>query len=206
MKDAYSLNVDQAGLDKSYQAHHDAYCKIFDRCGLTYTPVQASSGAMGGSESTEFMAWTEAGEDRIILCKECGYAANIEKAVAKIVPIKDGNETLALEQFPTPGIRTIDQLVKFSKDATADNQIKSLVYIVNSELMLILMRGDHELNEAKLQSVLGTSELRAANANEIKEALGALPGSLGPVQVSKDKYPKVKKIISDHISKIARTW
>ncbi len=202
MKDSYSLDVDQTGLDKAFQAHHDAYCKIYERCGLTFTPVQASSGAMGGSESTEFMVWTDAGEDRIVLCSGCGYAANVEKAVAKVIPYSEnGRETLSLEQFSTPGIRTIDQLVKFSSEATADRQIKSLVYLVASELVLILMRGDHELNEAKLQSVLGTSEMRPATEHEIKEALGALPGSLGAVQVTKEKKPKIKKIIADHYLK-----
>lgn len=199
MKDAYSFDIDILGLDKSYQAHHDAYCAIYKRCGLQFTPVQASSGAMGGSESVEFIVWTDAGEDRIVLCKGCGYAANIEKAIGKIMPhVENGSETLALEQFPTPGIRTIEQLVRFTKEASAQNQIKSLVYLINSELMLFLMRGDHQLNEAKLQSVLGTSELRPATDKEIQEALGALPGSLGAVNVTKEKYPKIKKIIADH--------
>jgi prolyl-tRNA synthetase len=199
MKDSYSLDIDKAGLDKSYQAHYDAYCTIYKRCGLTFTAVQANSGAMGGSESTEFMVWTDAGEDRIILCKNCGYAANIEKAIAKIIPYEEnGSETLALEQFPTPGIRTIEQLVKFSKEATAEKQIKSLIFLIKSELIIILMRGDHELNEAKLQSVLGTSEFRPASEKEIQEALGALPGSLGAVNVTREKNPKIKKIIADH--------
>lgn len=198
MKDSYSLDIDQAGLDKAYQAHHDAYCKIYERCGLAFTPVQASSGAMGGNESIEFMVWTDAGEDRIILCKKCGYAANIEKAVAKVIPYEEqGKEILALEQFPTPGIRTIDQLVKFSKEAAADKQIKSLIYLADSELVIILLRGDHELNEAKLQSVLKTGAIRPATDQEIKEALGALPGSLGAVHVTKEKHPKIKKIIAD---------
>jgi len=199
MKDSYSLDIDQAGLDKSYQAHYDAYCKIYERCGLTFTAVQASSGAMGGSESTEFMVWTDAGEDRIILCKNCGYAANIEKAIAKIIPYEEnGSETLALEQFATPGLRTVEQLAKFSKETSAEKQIKSLVYLVNSELIFILLRGDHELNETKLQSLLCTSNLRPATESEIQDALGALPGSLGAVNVTKDKHPKIKKIIADH--------
>ena len=198
MKDSYSLDIDSAGLDRAYQAHHDAYCQIYSRCGLTFMPVQASSGAMGGNESTEFMVWTAAGEDRIVLCKDCGYAANIEKAVAKIVPHEDNNsETHSLEQFPTPGIRTIEQLVNFDKDALAQKQIKSLVYLVQSELMIILLRGDHELNEVKLQSVIGTSELRQATEKEIEEALGALPGSLGAVNVTKEKHPKIKRILAD---------
>ncbi len=198
MKDAYSFDIDQTGLDKSYQAHFEAYSKIYERCGLTFIPVQASSGAMGGNESTEFMVRTEAGEDKIVLCNKCDYAANIEKAVAKILLHEDnGNETLSLEQFPTPGIRTIEQLAKFNKDASAQKQIKSLVYLTNSELVIILLRGDHELNEAKLQSVLGTNEIRPAVEHEIKDALGALPGSLGAVNVSKQSHPKIKKIIAD---------
>lgn len=199
MKDAYSLDIDQAGLDKSFTAHYDAYCKIYERCGLQYIAVQASSGAMGGSESTEFMIRTEAGEDRLIICNSCGYAANIEKAVAKIVLHEEnGSEILPLEKFHTPGIRTIEQLVKFSKDATAHKQIKSLVYLANSELIFILLRGDHELNELKLQSVLGTSELRPATEKEIHDALGAMPGSLGAVNITKEKHPKIKRILADH--------
>src|SRR4051794_24297745 len=108
MKDAYSFDVDRAGLDKAFQDQYDAYCRIFTRCGLKFTPVEASSGAMGGSQSTEFMVRTAAGEDRIVVCQQCGYAANIEKATSRLAGVADGEGLEKPEEFPTPGVRTID--------------------------------------------------------------------------------------------------
>src|ERR1041385_4886732 len=120
MKDAYSFDVDRAGLDKAFQDQHDAYCAIFSRCGSKYTAVEASSGAMGGSQSTEFMVRTNAGEDWIAMCEKCGYAANVEKAVSKLTAIDDGEGPTSPEAFPTPGVRTIDDLAKFPCGAAAD--------------------------------------------------------------------------------------
>src|SRR5678815_2040240 len=108
MKDAYSFDVDAAGLDRSYEAQRVAYERIFGRCGLDFVAVQAHSGAMGGSASNEFMVYTDAGEDLVASCPKCGYAANTEKATSRVSPIDDGSETVELEKFPTPGVRTID--------------------------------------------------------------------------------------------------
>jgi prolyl-tRNA synthetase len=197
MKDAYSFDVDSAGLDKSFQHQYEAYCRIFTRCGLKYTPVEASSGAMGGSQSTEFMVRTDAGEDHIVLCEKCGYAANVEKATSKLAEIDDGEGVLAIQEFPTPGVRTIDDLTAFPGGAAADHQIKTLVYVLDDELALVLMRGDHELNEVKLQDASGAINVRPAQADEIREALGASAGSLGAVGVTKSSNPKVGLVIAD---------
>jgi prolyl-tRNA synthetase len=197
MKDAYSFDVDRAGLDKSFQDQHDAYCKIFSRCGLRFTPVEASSGAMGGSQSTEFMVRTEAGEDRIAVCEKCGYSANVEKATSRLAPVDDSAASAALEKFPTPGIRTIEDLTTFPGGASAERQIKTLVYVLDDRLALVLMRGDHEMNETKLQDATGAINLRPAHPEEIREALGASAGSLGAVGVDATSKPRVKLIIAD---------
>ncbi len=197
MKDAYSFDVDRAGLDKSFKDQYSAYCAIFDRCGLKYTPVQASSGAMGGSESTEFMVRTDAGEDHIAVCEKCGYAANVEKATSRLPDPGDEDGPAAPETFPTPGVRTIEDLINFPGGAPADRQIKTLVYILDDKVALVLMRGDHELNETKLIDSTGSLNVRPAHADEIREALGASAGSLGAVGVSSSAGGKVSLIIAD---------
>ncbi len=197
MKDAYSFDVDRAGLDKSFQDQYDAYCRIFTRCGLKYTAVEASSGAMGGSQSTEFMVRTEAGEDHIVLCEKCGYAANVEKATSKLADVDDGDGSAATEEFPTPGVHTIEDLTTFPGGASADRQIKTLVYVLDDNVALVLMRGDHELNEVKLQDATGAINIRPAQADEIREALGASAGSLGAVGVTRSSFPKITLVISD---------
>jgi prolyl-tRNA synthetase len=196
MKDAYSFDVDRAGLDKSFQDQYDAYCRIFTRCGLNYTAVEASSGAMGGSQSTEFMVRTDAGEDHIVLCEKCGYAANVEKATSKLAEVEDGDGQSAIEEFPTPGVHTIEDLT-FPGGASADRQIKTLVYVLDDKLALVLMRGDHEMNEVKLQDATGAINIRPAQADEISEALGASAGSLGAVGVTRAGNPKVTLVIAD---------
>jgi prolyl-tRNA synthetase len=197
MKDAYSFDVDWAGLDKSFQDQHDAYCRIFTRCGLKYTPVEASSGAMGGSKSTEFMVRTDAGEDYIASCEKCGYAANVEKATSRLPEPGDEDGPPEPEIFPTPGVRTIDDLANFPGGAPADRQIKTLVYVLDGKLTLVLMRGDHELNETKLVDATGAIEVRPAQPDEIREALGASAGSLGAVGVTPATHPKVNQVITD---------
>jgi prolyl-tRNA synthetase len=197
MKDAYSFDVDRAGLDKAFQDEYDAYCRIFTRCGLKFTPVEASSGAMGGSQSTEFMVRTEAGEDRIVVCQQCGYAANIEKATSRLAGVADGEGSEKPEEFPTPGVRTIDDLTTFPGGAAADRQIKTLVYMLDDRLALVLMRGDHELNETKLQDATGALNVRAAHPEEIRDALGASAGSLGAVNVRRATHPRVTLIVAD---------
>lgn len=181
MKDSYSFDLDDAGLDASYRKHIDAYTRIFDRCGLKSLFVEAYSGMMGGKVSGEFTAPTESGEDSIALC-ECGYAANLEKAEAKAVPVEDLRGNAAPDPFPTPGQRTIEDLVKFTGESPA-RMIKTLVYIVESQPIVLLLRGDHELSETKLALALGTDVFRPATAEEAWALHGAHLGSLGPVGV-----------------------
>src|SRR5687767_13872567 len=133
MKDAYSFDVDRAGLDKSFSDQREAYKKIFTRCGIQFLIVEASSGSMGGSESNEFMARTPAGEDLIVSCPSCGYAANLEKATSRVAPVSDDSGPAAPEEFPTPGVRTIEELIAFPGGAEAARQIKSLVYVATME-------------------------------------------------------------------------
>ncbi|MEK6406110.1 MAG: proline--tRNA ligase [Acidobacteriota bacterium] len=197
MKDAYSFDVDWAGLDKSFQDQYDAYCRIFTRCGLKYTSVEASSGAMGGSKSTEFMVRTNAGEDNIVVCENCGYAANVEKATSKLEPVDDEGGPAAAEEFPTPGVRTIEDLTTFPGGASAERQIKTLVFVLDDQIALVLMRGDHELNETKLMDASGAINVRPAQPEEIREALGASAGSLGAVGVTPASHPKIFRVIAD---------
>jgi prolyl-tRNA synthetase len=181
MKDSYSFDLDDAGLDKSYQKHYDAYCRIFDRCGLKYVIAEAYSGAMGGTVSHEFMVPTDSGEDSIAIC-ECGYAANLEKAVSNVSPVEDLPGNGAPEPFPTPGQKTIEDLVKFTGEP-AWRMIKTLVYIVESKPVVILLRGDHALSETKLASVLQSTVFRPATAAEAFALHHAQLGSLGPVGI-----------------------
>ncbi len=185
MKDAYTFDLDAAGLDRSFEDQREAYKRIFGRCGLTFAIVEASSGSMGGSTSNEFVAKTDAGEDLIASCANCGYAANLEKATSRLAPIKDLVGPEAPEKFPTPGVRTIEDLIKFPGGAKAHGQIKSLVYVatINNEPrpVLALLRGDHQLHETKLADSLGATAVRTAHTEEIRELLGAGAGSLGGV-------------------------
>jgi prolyl-tRNA synthetase len=185
MKDAYSFDVDRVGLDKSFADQREAYKRIFTRCGIQFLIVEASSGAMGGSESNEFMARTPAGEDLIVSCPNCGYAANLERATSLVAPVADDSGPAAPEEFPTPGVRTIEDLTTFPGGAEASRQIKSLVIFptIDGEAKptLVLLRGDHQLHETKLADSLGATEVRPAHPQEIWELLGAHAGSLGGV-------------------------
>ena len=183
MKDSYSFDIDEAGLDASFDRHFEAYRKIFSRLGLDAIAVEASSGMMGGSDSVEFMSRSEAGEDWIAICPGCGYAANFEKATSKLDVIADETGPAAPEKFPTPGVRTIDDLAKFEGGAPASQQIKTLVYKIDKKIVLVLLRGDHQLVEQKLLDQVEAEELRPASAEEIVEAMGASAGSLGSVGV-----------------------
>ena len=187
MKDSYTFDLGPAELDVSFRLHRDAYTRIFERMSIPAIPVEASSGTMGGSDSTEFVSPSPTGEDLIVLCPECGYAANIEKATSRLAPVDDSPErTVVLaapEPFPTPGVRTIDDLAA-RYQAPADRQIKTLVYFLDGVLTLVLLRGDHALNEQKLVDATGATSIRPAQPEEIRAALGALPGSLGAVGVT----------------------
>jgi prolyl-tRNA synthetase len=185
MKDAYTFDIDRAGLDKSFSAQREAYKRIFTRCGIQFLIVEASSGAMGGSESNEFMAKTPAGEDLIANCVNCGYAANLEKATSRVAAIADETGPASPEEFPTPGVRTIEDLTTFPGGADASRQIKSLVFVATIDgsphPVLVLVRGDHQLHETKLADNLHATAVRPAHPEEIRDLLGASAGSLGGV-------------------------
>jgi prolyl-tRNA synthetase len=184
MKDSYSFDIDQEGLDRAFDAHYRAYSRIFERLGLEAIPVEASSGAMGGSGSVEFMVRSAAGEDLVAHCPSCGYAANVERAQSQIAPVADGLGPDRPEKFPTPGVRTIEDLAHFPGGAAADRQIKTLVYVLDGNPALVLLRGDHALQEQKLQDQTGAVEVRPGHPDEIRDLLGADAGSLGAVGVS----------------------
>jgi prolyl-tRNA synthetase len=184
MKDSYSFDLDAAGLDESYQKHYRAYCNVFSRCGLEYLAIEAHSGAMGGKESHEFVIPSEAGEDWVVECPASGYAANLEKAVARPKPpaAPDPDGELAPEEFATPGKRTIAEVSEFD-GAPATSHIKTLVFMADGKPLMALLRGDHTLNATKLAAVTGARELRPAHPEELRQWLGAEAGSLGPVGV-----------------------
>jgi prolyl-tRNA synthetase len=197
MKDSYSFDFDAQGLDKSFQLHKDAYMRIFDRCGLNCKAIEADNGAMGGSGSLEFTALTPVGEDTVVICSSCHYAANIEKAESKVEAILSTAKEECLQEFATVGIRTVQELADKVDGALASEQIKTLVYMADDCLVLALVQGDQELNEAKLNSALKAKVLRQAAEAEIVDALGASPGSLGACSVRTGKDCKVKSIVAD---------
>ncbi|HXP21119.1 MAG TPA: proline--tRNA ligase [Streptosporangiaceae bacterium] len=194
MKDSYSFDIDEAGLDVSFEAHRKAYERIFARLGIPAFAVQASNGTMGGTDSIEFMCPSGAGEDLVARCPSCGYAANLEKATSALAPIQDAAEQAEQAgqtgpaRLDTPGVRTIEDLA-VGYGLAADRQIKTLVQIVDGELTLVLLRGDHPLADQKLIDATGAAAIRPAQPQEIQAALGALPGSLGAVGVT--DYPIV---------------
>jgi prolyl-tRNA synthetase len=187
MKDSYSFDLGPDGLDVSFNAHRDAYTRIFERLGIPSLQAAASNGTMGGSDSIEFVCPSPTGEDLIVHCPGCGYAANIEKATSRLAPVDDSAERAVLhaspEPFATPGVRTIEDLAE-QYQAPADRQIKTLVYFLDGVLTQVLLRGDHPLHEQKLVDATGAVTVRPAQPEEIREALGALPGSLGAVGVT----------------------
>jgi len=193
MKDSYSFDIDAAGLDVSYKKHYEAYCRIFDRCGLKYLVVEADSGAMGGKESHEFMVRTPAGEDQIVSCDGCNYAANMEKATSKLDTVAD----LAAEgdgkplEVHTPGQKTIEDVAKFL-GVSPKNKIKTLAYMGEEKDasgktklrgIVVLMRGDHQLNEAKFNGAVGVAT-RPMEEAEIKVLFKSPAGYLGPVGIA----------------------
>ncbi len=182
MKDSYSFDLDDDGLNRSFDLHHDAYQRIFRRLDLDTRPVEASSGAMGGSASIEFMVESDAGEDDVAICDGCGYAANVERATAALEPVENRSSGDAPQSFPTPGVRTIAALAEL--DHPAVHQVKTLVYKVDGVLTLVLLRGDHPFLQQKFTDATGATEVVPADADEIKAALGASPGSLGAVGVT----------------------
>jgi prolyl-tRNA synthetase len=186
MKDAYSFDATDEAAQASYHRMYDAYARIFQRCGLKTIAVEADTGVMGGKFSHEFMVPAETGENEVVFCKDCGYAANVEKATSQCPQsVLADSPAGVTEKFATPGVSTIDQLSKPPYNVPADRQIKTLVYIADSKPVLILLRGDDQLNEAKLASRLGTTTFRPGEPEEIFSAMGAHPGSLGAVGVAR---------------------
>ena len=184
MKDSYSFDIDDAGLDANFNRHDAAYRRIFERLGIPAFGVQASSGAMGGNDSVEFMTPSDAGEDDVIRCPKCDYSANIEKGTSSIASIDDDAGPDSPERFDTPGVRTIKALEDFDGGSAADRQLKTLVMMLDGVVTLVVVRGDHQLNTQKLSDVTGAIEIRPTEAEETFAALGAHPGSLGAVGVS----------------------
>jgi len=192
MKDSYSFDIDAAGLDVSYKKHYDVYCRIFDRCGLKYMVVEAHSGAMGGSLSHEFMVRTPAGEDLIVSCEKCNYAANMEKATSKLEPVEDlkseGDGKPLLVH--TPGMKTIEDVARFL-GVSPKNKMKTLALMATEtdaktrktklRPVILMMRGDHQMNEAKLSSAVGGRETRPMTEEEIQALFHSPAGFLGPI-------------------------
>ena len=207
MKDSYSFDIDEAGLDVSYQKHRATYQRIFDRCGLNYLIIEAHSGAMGGSQSEEFMVYTPAGEDQVVSCENCKYAANLEKATSKLEattdlwPEGDGKPL----EVHTPGMKTIEEVGRFL-GVSAKNKIKTLALMTDStgedpsgsirtsagrstsespgsRAVVVLMRGDHQLNEAKLSTALSGKETRPMQEDEIQKLFNSPAGFLGPLGI-----------------------
>jgi prolyl-tRNA synthetase len=195
MKDSYSFDIDAAGLDVSYKKHYDAYCRIFDRCGLKYMVVEAHSGAMGGSQSREFMVRTPAGEDQVVSCESCHYAANMEKASSKLDAVSD----LAAEGdgkpllVHTPGMKTIEDVAKFL-GVSPKNKMKTMALMAVEKdaktgkqklrPVVVMLRGDHQMNEAKLSTALGGKETRPMDEAEIQQVFQSPAGFLGPAGLS----------------------
>ncbi len=180
MKDSYSFALDDAGLDDAFKAHEAAYRRIFARCGLEVVVARADNGLMGGTDSLEFVAPLEAGEDWVAVSAG-GYAANLDVATSVLEPISDDGFDTQVKAFATPGVLTIDALEKFGVPAV--RQMKTLVYIAQGEPVVVMLRGDHQLNETKLAHVLGTTDLRPAEPDQAYDLMGANFGSLGPVGV-----------------------
>ncbi len=197
MKDAYSLDASWEGLDVSYEKHYNAYKKIFERCGLKYFIVGASSGAMGGKQSQEFMVEAASGEDVCALCDNCGYAANLEVASSNLPAVVRLEDNPPVEIFPTPNAKTIDDLIE-QFGLPEEQCAKSVVYIIDDKPVLIFMRGNDELNESKLQGVFGTNNLRPAVSEELIKYTGADHGSIGPINLKENI-----KVIADNLLKHA---
>jgi prolyl-tRNA synthetase len=191
MKDSYSFDLDAAGLDKSFDLHDQVYRTIFKHCGLNFVAVEADSGAMGGSQSQEFMVYTEAGEDLIVSCPKCHYAANLEKAVSKLAPVTDLNPTGdgKPELVLTPGIAAVVDVAKFFNISEAQD-IKCVAYMAETKVgkgesvwkpVIVFLRGDHQVNETKLLGLIKASELRHMQAEELDQYIHGPAGFLGPI-------------------------
>ncbi len=184
MKDAYSFDVDEEGAEKSYEKMFAAYNNIFRRCGLQFRPVEADSGSIGGKYSHEFMVMADSGEDAMVFCEKCAYAANLEKAEVacpeKKIIFED--DWLPLEDVDTPDVRTIEEVSAFLK-VTPQNIVKTLIFNADGKPCAVLIRGDHEVNEVKVKNYLAAAELELASDDMIREVTGAPRGFAGPVNI-----------------------
>lgn len=198
MKDAYSFDRDWEGLNASYRNMYDTYERIFSRCGLMFRAVEADAGAIGGQgETHEFMALADIGEDTVVSCSDCRYAANLERAESaspgELAAMRDSVKTggsSAMERIFTPGVKSIQELTNFLQ-VGAEQLMKTLIYRVDGELVAVLVRGDREANETKVKSYLGAEAAEMASAEEVKQATGAPVGFAGPVGLQ-------LKIMVDH--------
>jgi len=194
MKDAYSFHADEASLDQTYQDMYNAYSRIFKRVGINARPVVADSGAIGGHHTHEFMALSEIGEDTIVYSENSDYAANIEKAEVKYYPNEKHTDIKSLEKIETPNIKTAQELADFL-NRPIDEIVKTMIFKVDGEFMMFLVRGHHELNDVKVKAYFETDNVEMATQDEIVNLLGANPGSLGPI------HNKDIKIIADNFVK-----
>ncbi len=184
MKDAYSFDRDEDGLDKSYEDMYDAYSCIFDRCGLTYRPVEADSGAIGGNGSHEFMVLADSGEAEIVYCSECEYAADIEKAELHVIEAAD-EEAQAMEKVLTPNCKTIEDVCAYLK-LPVEKSMKAVAFQSEKGLILCFVRGDHEVNEIKVVNTVGVTEVEMAEPELLAQA-GTVGGYMGPVGLDPKK-------------------
>jgi prolyl-tRNA synthetase len=197
MKDLYSFHIDEADLDRCYQEMIQAYHTIYSRCGLPAVVVEADSGAIGGKESHEFMLIAETGEDEIVYCSDCGYAANLEKAQS-IKPKLEKRASLAIEEISTPNIKTIEEVANFV-GVPASHTLKAVFYSVDAEIVFVVIRGDIDVNETKLKNLLKCAELRLATETEVKAA-GLVAGSASPIGI------KGIRIVADESIKLGSNF
>jgi len=203
MKDLYSFDRDEAGLHESYQKMYDAYCRIYSRCGLTYRPVEADPGAIGGTGgSHEFMVLADSGENSVVYCSGCDYAANTEKSECRPQIIEDASPEGQRKLVPTPGVKTIEDISTFLA-VPKSTLVKSLLYQGDEKTFLVLIRGDRTLNEIKVNNALGGFvSLQLASPESVEKILGCEPGSVGPVGVpdgliviADEEVPLMKKVV-----------
>jgi len=193
MKDAYSFDTTEAGLEKNYQKMYEAYDRIFKRCGLTFTVVEAETGLIGGTASHEFMVMADTGEEIIVSCQSCDYSANVQKAEAKRTRLRgrgSGKTLKALKKVKTPDMKTVGEVTQFLKVRPQD-LVKTLIFETDQGVVAALIRGDHEVNETKLRNLLGCEEVKLASDNVVLGATGATKGFAGPVGLS-------VKVIADY--------
>lgn len=193
MKDAYSFDIDEAGLEESYRKMYEAYSRIFTRCGLTFKVVEAETGLIGGTASHEFMVLAQTGEEIIVSCQSCDYAANIQKAEAKRTQPRSrrlGNALNPLKKVETPDMKTVAAVTQFL-EVRPEDLVKTLIFETDHGVVATLIRGDHEINESKLQNFLGCEEVKLASDDIVWELTGAPKGFAGPIGLS-------VKIIADY--------